>query len=73
MQRLGQQCQQQPTNGAAHSDTESTDASSTLDAQPSTAEPIGSPATTTTSSVQAWRILKDPPYHFIPSQGSDGS
>jgi hypothetical protein len=73
MQRSGQQCQQQPIDGAAHSHTESVDASSASNAQPSAAEPASSPATTTTTSVQAWRILKDSPYHFLTSQWSYGS
>jgi hypothetical protein len=72
-QQSGQQSQQQPTDGTAHSHIESADANNTSDAQPSTAEPAGSPATTTTTSVQAWKILKDSPYHFLPSLGSDGS
>jgi hypothetical protein len=61
--------QQQPTDGAVDSYSESADASSASNAQPSAPEPTSSPAatTTTTTSVQAWGILKDLPYHFLTS------
>jgi hypothetical protein len=49
-QLLGQQCQQQPIDGAAHSYPESVDASSASNAQPSTAKPGGSPAVATTTT-----------------------
>jgi hypothetical protein len=63
-----QQCQQQPSNGATHSHTESTYACCAPNTQPSAAEPVGSPAAaTTTTSVQAWRIFKDSSNHFLAS------
>jgi hypothetical protein len=58
VQRSGQQQthQQQPSDRATHSHSESAHAGCTLNAQPSVAEPVGSPAaaTTTTTSVQTW-------------------
>jgi hypothetical protein len=73
-QQLGQQWQQQPSTGATNRHIESVDAGCALDAQSSAAEPVGSPAaTTTTTSIQTWRIFEDSSYHFLTSQGPDGS
>jgi hypothetical protein len=68
LQWSGQQCQQQPTDEATPSYSEPADVGSTSDAQSAAVEPAGSPATTTTTtSIQAWRILKNSPYHFLTS------
>jgi hypothetical protein len=64
-QHLGQQYQQQPTDGVAPGYPEPTDESSASDTQSTAAEPAGLAATTTTS-VQAWGILMNSPYHFLP-------
>jgi hypothetical protein len=73
-QQPGQQWQQQPSTGATNHHAESVDAGYASDAQSSAAKPAGSPAaTTTTTLVQTWRILEDLSYHFLTSQGPDGS
>jgi hypothetical protein len=74
-QQPSQQHQQQSSDGATHSDSESAYAGCTRNTQPSAAEPAGSPvaATTTTTSVQTWRIFEDSPYHFLIGQGPNES
>jgi hypothetical protein len=73
-QHLGQQCQQQqPTDGAALDYTILADASNAPNPQTTAAEPLGSAATTTTTSIPAWGILMNLPYHFLTGQGPNGS
>jgi hypothetical protein len=65
---LGQQCQQQPTDGVAPGYKELASVGYASDTQSAAVEPADSPATATiTTSVQAWGILKDSPYHFLAS------
>jgi hypothetical protein len=76
VEHSGQQYQQQQlTDGAAPGYTKPADASRDPDPQSTLAEPPGSTATTatTTTSVQAWGIFMDSPYHLLPGQGPNGS
>jgi hypothetical protein len=73
-QQPNQQHQQQPSDIATHSHSELAHAGRTPNTQPSTAKPVGSPAAaTTTSLVYSWQIFEDSPYHFLTSQGPNGS
>jgi hypothetical protein len=73
-QQPGQQWQQQHSVGGTNHHAESVDAGYASDIQSSAAKLAGSPeATTTTTLVQTWRILEDSSYHFLTSQGPDGS
>jgi hypothetical protein len=73
-QQPGQQWQQQPSAGATNRQAKLVDVGCASDAQSATAKPAGSPAATTTgTSVQTWRILEDLSYHFLASQGPNGS
>jgi hypothetical protein len=69
-----QQRQQQPLDGVTHSHSESAYPGCAPNTQPSIAESVGSPATTTTTTlVQTWQIFEDSPYYFLASQGPNGS